>query len=297
MSKPMLLTLDLQLFAGEEFGGYDPSTAYDGIQMPQGEPQVQPQGQGEVFQQQQMEPELLDFGGRKLAANDELMGLHKDYTEQQRYITALQEQVNAYKQLAQQVQPQGQPQAQAQPQEISMNTENWDEETWAEFYDKPNNIIGKIIEQSLSRFAAEKLDPIIQEREWNNEIQRMYDQFPDFNDHIGEIQALVNQYPDQYAAQGGLEQAYYRAVAEKARAMNPAQLAQDPNFLNQYVLNNPNVQTQMMNQYFQQKQQTNQQIPVTMGRGAGGFTPQTPDSSPTTLREASRAFLKNLGVR
>jgi hypothetical protein len=293
----MLLKLDLQLFA-EEFGGYDPSTAYEGIAAPQDGGMVQPEGQGQEPQVElQSEPPVLDFGGRKLPANEDLMGLHKDYTEQQRYITALQDQVNAYKQLAQQVQQQPQVQAQAQP-EITADTATWDEETWAKFYENPNEVMGPIIQGAIESFAAEKLNPIIQEREWNNEIQRMYDQFPDFNEHIADIQALVNQYPDIYAdRQGGLEQAYYRAVAEKARATSPAQLAQDPQFLNQYVMNNPNVQTQMLNQYFQQKQQTNQQVPVAMGRGAGGFTPQSPDSSPQTLREASRAFLKNLGVR
>lgn len=296
MLKPLLIRLDLQTFSdGGEFGAYDPASAYDGIGV--SEPQVQPEGQGEMVPQAppvQEGPQVLDFGGRRLEANDDLMGLHKDFTEMQRYITSLQEQANAYKQLATQ-QPQAQPQTQPQAQEISSNVQDWTEETWQEFYDKPQSIIGNLVQQEIQRFAQENLDPIIQERQWNNEIQNMYNSFPDFDQYVGDIQSLVEQFPE-YANEGGLENAYYRAKAMKG-SVNPAQLAQDPQFLQQYVLSNPEVQSQVVGQYFQQKQQTNQQVPVTMGRGAGGFTPQTPESSPQTLKEASRMFLKNLGVR
>lgn len=224
------------------------------------------------------------------------MGLHKDYTEQQRYITSLQEQVNVYKQLNEQTQGQPQGQPQAQP-ELSTNVEEWNEDTWQQFYDKPQNIIGNLVQQEIQKFASEKLDPILQERQWNNEIQTMFDNHADFDQYIGTVQELVTNYPDRYADRpGGLEEAYYRAKAT-ANDVNPAQLAQDPQFLQQYVYNNPQVQQQVVGQYFQQKQQTNAQIPTTMGRGAGGFTPQTPDASPTTLKEASRGFLKQLGYR
>lgn len=299
--KSFLMKLDLQFFADAAddggFGGYDPASAYEGIESAPID--VQPEGQGEYGEQ--MEPQgdpqesLLDFGGRRLPANEDLTGLHKDFTEQQRYITALQEQVNAYKQLAQ-AQPQAQQQVQPQSQpEVSSDVQNWDEETWQKFYDRPQDIIGNLVQSEIQKFASEKLDPILQERQWNNEIQGMYDRYPDFDQFIGEVQELVNT-DERYVQEGGLEQAYFRAKATNGVA-NPAQLAQDPQFLEQYVLNNPQVQNQMVQQYFQQKQQTNAQIPVTMGRGAGGFTPQTPDASPQTLKEASRMFLKNLGVR
>ena len=295
MGLRMLLRLDLQLFSAEggEFGGYDPSTAYEGIE-PSFEPQVQPEGQGEVVPEVQ-EPQVLDFGGRKLPATDEsLLGLHKDFTEQQRYITALQEQVNLYKQM--QTQPQAQPQAQPQTQQVSSNVQEWNEETWQKFYDNPQDVLGNVVQNAIQQFSAEKLDPILQERHWNNEIQNMYNQYPDFDQYVSTVQGLIDQYPDRYASRdGGLEEAYFRAKA--TQQASPQQMAQDPQFLNQYVYNNPNVQNQMVGQYLQNKQQTNQQIPTVMGRGAGGFTPQTPDSSPTTLREASRGFLKNLGYR
>jgi hypothetical protein len=285
----LLLKLDLQFFSadgGGEFGAYDPSSAFEGI----GAEPVQPEGQGQVPYTEPQQPELLDFGGRKLQANEDLMGLHKDFTEQQRYITSLQEQVNAYKQLAQTVQTPPQVQPQAQPQEISSNVNEWNEETWQQFYDKPQEVIGQLIQQNVQSY----IEPIMKERQWNDEIQRMYSSYPDFDQYIGDIQGLVQQFPDKYA-NGGLEDAYYRAKATKAA--DPAALAQDPQFLQQYVMNNPQVQQQAVGQYFQQKQQVNQQIPAAMGRGMGGSTPLTPDASPTTLREASRQFLKQLGIR
>lgn len=293
---PTLLKLDLQFFAdGEaEFGAYDPSTAYDGIPSNEGaEPILDNEPQAQI-PEPQAQPEFLDFGGRKVQANEELAGLHKDYTEQQRYITALQDQVNAYKQLAS---VQQQPQAPAQPQ-ISADVQNWDEETWQKFYDQPQDVIGSLINSQVSRIVAEKIDPIIQEREWNNEITRMYEQYPDFEQYIGEVQQLVEQYPQKYAEQqGGLEEAYFRAkVTKGSTTPSPDQLLNDPRFIQQYVLSNQQVQEQILNQYFSQKQQTNQQIPNVMGRG-GGFTPQTPESSPTTLKEASRQFMKMKGFR
>ena len=298
MGLRMLLPLDLQKFSadGGEFGGYDPSTAYEGIGVegiePSFEPQVQPEGQGELVPEYQ-EPPVLDFGGRRLQANEDLMGLHKDFTEQQRYITALQEQVNAYKMVAQQIQPQAQPQ---QPQQVSSNVEEWNEDTWQKFYDNPQDVLGNVVQSAIQQFAAEKLDPILQERHWQNEIQNMYNKYPDFDQYVGTVQTLIDQYPDRYADRdGGLEEAYFRAVATSQRS--PQQMAQDPQFLNQYVYNNPNVQGQVIGNYLQNKQQTNQQLPTTMGRGAGGFTPQTPEQSPQTLREASRGFLKQLGYR
>lgn len=303
MGIQLLLKLDLQLFAGDggEFGAYDPSTVYDGIgegEAYEGDEGVQPEGQGEFEQTYEQEPPLLDFGGRKLPAiNEDLMGLHKDYTEQQRYITALQDQVNAYKQLANQL-PQMQEQSyEPQPNEISANVEEWSEETWQQFYDKPQDVIGSLVRSAIQEFASETIDPIIQEKQWNEDIQFMYNSYPDFEQYVDDVQAIIDTYPERYAdVEGGLEQAYFRAKATKS-SVNPAQMAQDPQFLQQYVYNNPNVQQEMVGQYFQQKQQTNSQLPTPMGRGAGGFTPQSPESAPQTLKEASRAFLKQLGYR
>lgn len=295
MSKPNLLTLNLQFFAdGEEFGAYDPQSAYEGIQageptnpepIEQGQPDVNPE-------QPPAQPDFLDFGGRKIQANEELSGLHKDFTEQQRYITSLQEQVNAYKQLAQM--QQAQPQQQQQEQPVSADTTTWDEDTWNKFYENPNEVLAPV----LQKMIQEQVGPIVQEREWNQEITRMYESYPDFEQFAGEVQQLVQQYPDKYAnQQGGLEDAYFRAKALKGFSQpSPEALAQDPQFIQQYVLQNQDVQNQILNNYFQQKQQTNQQIPNVMGRG-GGFTPQTPESSPTNLREASRQFMKNMGYR
>lgn len=301
MRDQLLLKLDLQTFAegGGEFGAYDPNTAYDGIgggEGYEGEEGVQPEGQGEIQPQTEQQPPILDFGGRKLQANEELTGLHKDFTEMQRYITSLQEQANAYKQLASQPMQQQAQSNTPQPNEISSNVEEWSEETWQQFYDKPQDVIGSLVKNAIQEFASETIDPIIQEKQWNEDIQHMYNSFPDFGDYVEEIQTIIDTFPEYADAERGLEQAYYRAKATKS-PVNPAQLAQDPQFLQQYVFNNPNVQQQVVGQYFQQKQQTNSQIPTVMGRGSGGFTPQMPDNAPQTLKEASRAFLKQLGHR
>jgi hypothetical protein len=302
-----LLKLDIQTFSeGEgEFGAYDPQSAYEGIsgseeppatadlQMPEGELPQNP----ELTQPPSAEPEFLDFGGRKIpAVNDDLQGLHKDFTEQQRYITTLQDQIQAYKQLAelssQQVQAQPQTPVNEPP---SANVAEWDEGTWETFYEKPNDVLGPIIQSQVQQ-ALESIQPIIQEREWQNEVQQMHDRFSDFGDYTDNIQKVLEQNPELADRPGGLEDAYYRA---KAQAASPAptmdQLLNDPGFV-QNLLQNQQIQNQFLNQYMQNRQAINQQTPPVMGR-QGGFTPQTPESSPTTLREASRQFMKTQGYR
>lgn len=294
-----LLNLDLQFFSdGEEFGAYDPQSAYDGIGETTPEPVAQPNPAEPQNQEPQAQPDFLDFGGRKVPAlNEDLLGLHKDYTEQQRYITALQDQVNAYKQLAT-VQQSQVVQPQAQEPQVTSDVANWDEETWQKFYDQPQSVIGNLINSEVQKIVAEKIDPIVHETQWNKELSRLHESYPDFDQFTSDIQTLVEQNPEKYADQpGGLEDAYFRAKAMKGMVQpSPEALAQDPRFIQQFVLGNPQVQEQVLNQYFSQKQQFNQQIPNVMGRG-GGFTPQTPESSPTTLREASRQFMKSIGHR
>lgn len=284
MSK--LLKLDLQLFAeeAEPFGGYDPSTAYEGI--PQEEP-VQENTEPTNPEPEPQQPDFLDFGGRKIPKNPELEGLHKDFTEMQRYITSLQEQNNVYKQMTDAFQPQQQEPQVQQPQ-------NWDEAGWETFYNNAPDVINQMIDQRLNQALQEQLQPIVMEREWNNQIQQMYETYPDFDNFVNDINALVQANPDKYANQGGLEEAYFRVKAEKASQMNPESLLQDQQFLQNYVFNNQEIRNTILNQYMQQKQQTNQTVPNVMGN-QGGFTPQTPDSQPKTLKEASKAFLKQLG--
>lgn len=284
------LRLDLQFHAdGEEFGAYDPSTAYEGIDTgtpatPEGGGETPPLA-GEIPAAPPAEPEYLDFGGRKVVATDELRGLHQDYINQQRYITQLTQQQ--------------QPPAQQPPQEQapSANMQEWNEDTWNKFYENPQEVLGSVIQQTINSVLAEKVDPILEERKWEQNVSEMNERFHDFGDYTEGIQEILEANPDLAYREGGLEDAYYRAKAMAAESQpSPEQLMQNPQFI-QSLLQNPQVQQQFLNQYLSQKQETNQQIPNLMGRGVGGFTPATPENSPTSLREASRLFMKQLGNR
>lgn len=292
-----MLRLDLQMFAGEgeEFGAYDPSTAYEGIETTPAtpEPAAAPEGGGEPqppAEQPPAEPEYLDFGGRKVIATDETRGLHQDFLNQQRYITQLQ-------QFQQQAPVQQQPQTE-QPQAPSANMQEWNEETWNKFYENPQEVLGSVIQQTINSVLAEKVDPILEERQWEKSVQEMNEKFHDFGDFTDGIQEVLNANPDLAYREGGLEDAYFRAKAAAASSQpTPEQLMQNPQFI-QSVLQNPEIQQQFLTQYLSQKQQTNQQIPNLMGRGSGqSFVPATPEDSPKTLREATRLFNKQLGLR
>lgn len=288
-----MLRMNLQMFAegGEEFGAYDPSTAYEGIDT--GTPAT-PEGGGEptppepgIEPAPQAEPEYLDFSGRKVLATDETRELYNDYMNQQRYITQLQ----------QQQQFQQQPQQQQQPEAPSANMADWNEDTWNKFYEKPQEVLAEIIQGTINGVLAEKVDPILEERQWEQNVSQMNERYHDFAEFTEDIQQVLEANPELAYREGGLEDAYFRAKAMKlSNTPSPDQLMQNPQFI-QSVLQNPQVQQQFLNQYLTNKQQTNQQIPNLMGRGTGGFTPATPEQSPTTLREASRLFMKQQGYR
>lgn len=292
MSNERLLKLDLQFFSEEEFGAYDPSTAYEGV----GEVETGDNG-GQVAEPVAQEPEYLDFGGRKVAANDDLRGLHQDYVNQQRYITSLTEQMNAYKMVAETAKSQPQPQA-AEQNLPSANIGDWDEDTWNKFYENPQEILGGTVQQIVNQILAEKVDPILEERQWEAEVNRMTESYPDFGQFADQIQNVLNENPELADRPNGLEDAYYRAKATSLSGQpSPEQLLQNQAFV-QNILNTPEIQQQFLNQYLAGKQQINQQTPSLMGRGASpSFAPVSPESSPTTLREASRLVMKNLGVR
>jgi hypothetical protein len=113
------------------------------------------------------------------------------------------------------------------------------------------------------------------------------------------MQDVIRQMPQ-------LEQLGAEAVYQAAKAFTPAQqaapvqsspesLLADPNFVSQ-ILQNEQITQQVVNQYLQTRQQTNNAVPNVMANQPGGSIPQTPQEKPKSLRDGTKLLQNFLGI-
>lgn len=253
-----------------------------------------------VVPQQQ---EMLDFGGRKIpVADPSIRDLHKDfntlqstYTKTNQELLDLRTQNQMFQQMIQQ-QMNGQggagtiPPQQAEPQ---LSAEQVREEFMSKFYDDPMTALEELINKKVQPVV----EPITKEREWNAEVQRVSGKFTDFQDMVPHMEAILQENPN--LAKQGLETVYMYAKGRSAQsqvpAQTPEQMLQDPEFLKQ-IMGNENITNQIVSQYVNNKQATNQGTPTVLGNQYGGSMPSMPDNKPKTLGDASRAYAKYLGL-
>lgn len=242
--------------------------------------------------------EMLDFAGRKIPVLDPaLKDLHKDFTSlNSTYTKTNQELIEARAQMQVYQQMLAQQQAQPpQPQTPSPeDLEQAKEEFMTRFYEDPLSAI----EELVSKKVNPVVEPITKEREFNQEVQRISSKYADFNQMVPLMESVLQEHPQ--LKNQGLEAVYLIAKGKAAQnavpAPTPEQLLSDPQFVQNYVMNNEAIRNQMISQYVNDKQATNGQIPVVLGNQAGGSIPSMPDNKPKTLAEASRAFAKHLGL-
>lgn len=262
------------------------------------------------------EPTVFDFAGRKIEVTDPnvlavLQDVHKDYTNLQSTYTqtsqqakTLEQERNTLMNLVQQSQQQQSPAPQPQNQQPTPEQlEQQKAEFMDRFYEDPLGAMTSILDQMFQQKVQPVIEPISQQQHWNEQIQKISAKYEDFQTLSEPIQAVLNEMPE-LLKQGGLEAVYHvakgRAAAEAAANAVPAtppptpeQLMSDPNFVQQYVLNNPQIQQQIVQGYLNNKLQTNAQTPMVMGGQPGGQPPAMPENRPKTLREASKAFLNS----
>jgi hypothetical protein len=297
--RQLLMNID----GGAGFGGGDTGSnfSFEGNQAPTppapeiSNPLLDPNFQNPLIPQQ----ETLDFAGRKVPVVDPILkDIHKDYSELNRtYQTTNQrvrelEQMNQqYQAMMQQFQNQQQlaQQAQAQPEPV-IDIEAQREAFMDRFYDNPMEAIGELIASKVNPV----IQPITQEKQFQADVAAMEDRFTDFRDTMPAMRDLLNEMP--HLGDQGLETLYYVAKGRTAQAApTPDQLMQDPAFIQQ-VLGNEQIRNQAVQQYMAQRQQTNQQIPMVIGSQPGGQAPSAPENRPTSIREASKMFLKSMGL-
>lgn len=258
--------------------------------------------------------EVIDFAGRKVTVTDPaiaaiLKEVQKDYTTLQgTYTKTNQEllesrtQASTYEKMMQTFQQQ-QPAAQP-PQNQAPTAEELTQAKEAfmdKFYEDPQAAVREMAEKMISERFDKTVNPVIEpiakERQWNEQVSAVSEKYSDFNDHIAAMQKVLADMP--HLAQQGLETVYFVAKGQNAQpaapALTPEQLMADPTFIQDHIANNPQIQQMIVSKYLQDRQQTNQQIPVVMGGQPGGQPPAMPESRPTDLRQASKGFLQSMG--
>lgn len=269
---------------------------------PEQPPEQPPAETGQVF----------DFAGRKIEVSDPnmlaaLKDVHKDYSALQGTYTQSSQRVKELEQanqtymnvLAQMQQQQPAPDAnepnQGQPQQPSPeDLEQMKSDFMEKFYDNPLSAIEGLMDSMFQQRVQPVIEPITQERQWNEQVQQLRGKYEDFDDLIGPMQQLLQDMPD--LAQHGLESVYQLTKrATPPPQPQPEQLLSDPQFVSQ-MMQRPEIQQQFLSTYMQDKQNSWQQAPTVMGGQAGGQAPAAPESRPKDMHSASQAFKRHLGI-
>jgi len=275
--------------------------------------------QGQPLQETPPPVTELDFGGRKVQMIDPVIGdLHKDYTHLNKtYQQTNQELVQArqmneqYQQMLaaqQQVQPQEQqqqdpnyvsPERRLEMNETYMEMQYEDkfaaDEWWAsqpEIQAMQNERLQSEVQSRLDAY----IQPIEQERELQQQVTQLQEQYPDLMEYQSEMQEIIDANPEFANLPNAIEAVYLQAKGRAALAQpTREQMLNDPAFL-QEIYANENIRNQVMQNYSQQKLQTNKSLPNMMGTNPGSQTPiSAGERKPQTLSEATAAARRYRG--
>lgn len=266
---------------------------------------------------QQQVPNTFDFGGRIVDPNDptSIQGAYEDFQNSQRYIQQLinenrqqqmlmQQFVQQQQMQPQQFQQQNQFQQAPVIEEPQLSEEEQNEKLMEKFYENPSQFFKEMKEEAI-REARKDVDPFITEKKIEAEVTKMTSQYgEDFIQHIPAMQQLVVQLGDSEVERMGLERVYLmaRGMQQPSYQQQPQvqqqpsieQYLQDPQFIQQYIANNPQVQQVVMQQYNQTKQQN--QPPFVMGNTSGGARPLANEQKPKSIAEASKLLKQTWNI-
>lgn len=284
---------------------YNQSNAEEGSSPEPTEPEFVEQPNNQQPEPTQVEPtqpetpqeSVFDFGGRKVNPNDpeSIKGAHEDFQQSQRYIQQL---INENRQMQQQYQQQMQQFQQQPPQqsEPEIDPEKLNEQMMEKFYENPSEFFKELREQAVQE-ARKDFEPIMKERRINSEIQSLQSKYQDFGDNVPHMQKVIEEMGEAEAEKIGLERVYLIAKGMNSQPVHqprPEELLQNQEFVNQHILNNPQIQQQIMQNYMNGKQQT--QPPKVMGNTYGGAQTLASQNRPKSISDASKMARKYFNV-
>lgn len=184
------------------------------------------------------------------------------------------------------------------------------EQFMAEFYEKPQEVIAKtvqqLVEQSVKNLIApieQKIQPVIQhnteqikQANWDSTVQQFVAQKPDFPELATEVRDYIvkrglQEETDPNRIQQVLDDAYYYARGTKyqpQQQVDPKSYLQDQNFVQENILKNPDIVNAILKSHMQSIQQT--PAPTTITGQGTGQGPVMPPNRAKNMNEAGKMF-------
>jgi len=156
---------------------------------------------------------------------------------------------------------------------------------------KLSEVSKELEEKSLSEKLIEKEDiPVFQKETWQDDVSSFLSQNLEAKKYSGDIANEILNDKSLQNSPNALELAWARVM--KKNFVEPEQLANDQNFINEKILSQDQIKKQVLDEYF--KNLRNENLPTIMsGKGnVGSF----PISKPTNLKQAKQIVEKMLNV-
>jgi hypothetical protein len=252
--------------------------------------------------------EKLNFGGREIDPTDPnaLTTVHQDYnnlnstfTKTSQELAQARQMLQHYETLVQQQQQVQQVQQPAQPQFTEEDrrafTEKYQELSYedpieAELFKLNSPVYQHFTKEAYANnFVKPHIEPIQQftqeqqtEKQWSSAVQSVQSKYSDLEQYNEQIIQAYQENPR--LTPDDLENVYFQIKGRAQASFNPAQLVNDPNFVQQHILSNEQIRNQVLSQYAQNKQQN--QPPVVMGTNVGGQMQTLGEVKPKSIKEA-----------
>lgn len=256
------------------------------------------------------EPEMLDFGGRKVPVVDPVIReLHRDFThatrtiaEQAQLAKMQNEQLQSAMQIIEQLRASGQQSQQPSsneppnptPEEIDKFFDDWNTNPYAVL----NSMMKNAIQEAINTSVKPVIEPIQKERQYVQQVQELRSKVDDFDQVLPYMQQAIQENPE-WANNQTVETIYTYAkglMPKPEPAPTIEQMLADPN-MRKRILADESLRNEIVSAYMQTVNQQNQSVPPVMSGGAGaGTPPAAPPNKPRTVREATMAFARSLGL-
>jgi hypothetical protein len=255
--------------------------------------------------------EKLSFGGREIDPTDPnaLNTVHQDYNNLNRTFTQTSQELaqarqmlQHYETLVQQQQQVQQPVAPAQPQFTQEDRTAFSEKYQELMYEDPieaerfklsHPLYQSEMAELYGNFVKPYVEPIQnftqeqqQQQEWGKAVQSVTSKYADIEQYNADIVQAYEQNPNLTPAD--LENVYFQVKGRAQASFDPAQLINDPNFVQQHILSNEQIRNQVLSQYAQNKQQN--QPPTVMGTNVGGQMQTLGEVKPKSIKEAGQMW-------
>ncbi len=269
----------------------------------------QPVTQTEPVPTQATQAETLLAGKYKTV--DDLVGAYQNIqseftrkaqsaSEAQRYADTLKTENESLTARLAELSQSGQGQAQQQDQQLTDDFEGLDTQDLLDrFYENPRDIIAKAVQKAMEPLM-QKVNPVVEtvnaqmkRDNWNEATRDFVSEHADMSDFTEEMKQYIQERelgnsdnPKQV-----LSDAYMFARGMKytpPQQVDPKAFLQDQNFVNENILNNPEIVNMILQKQMQQI--NSQQVPVSIGGQVSGQAAAMPQTKPSNMREANALF-------